>query len=675
MLSSSHIAQTLTLLNPDIRRVQTGVEREFGKFTFKLKVDKDVVIVKVIPKYKPTMGFSVENPNTLLITEEVDTKKIGMLELISYSTATDVKDQHFGFKYVFKDFVRDLKEGDFLTEGTILADSNSIDDQENYRYGVETNTAFMSVPGTIEDGVVASESFMKRLTTLGYERRVVSFGKKQYPLNLYGDGRHYKPFPDIGDHVRSDGLLFALRTYDDYLGPVEMEPTALQEPDYIYDDLTYGIPNARIIDINIRHDVNLKNPPTPKGMELQPDKYWNSIKQYYKSILEVYNKLYSARRENLLLTFEFQRLVVEAMSYLDFDDNPATKFIDKSGRLSKLKIQKTFKRSEIDDYRVEVIMETVITPKPGAKITDLHGGKGVICDVWPDDQMPVDKNGNRAELIMDGDGTIKRMNLGRLYEQYINACSRDISDHVRALVKTDPKGYDKAWDMLLKYYKVTSPKMYDVITSKSYKKTPKHHVDEIVKDGIYLWLPIDNPRNYLDVVRDLRGNFPLVHDKITYADGVESAAPVLIGSLYILLLEKTGNDFSGVSSAKLQHFGMPARVNNSDRFSTPGRNQPVRILGESEVRLLLATIGSDTTVDILDQSNSPLTHKEIVDNILKSDMPTRIDEVIDRNKIPLGNSRNLLYVKHILECAGIKYVRELDDPLRAQEVEAKGGFK
>jgi hypothetical protein len=45
--------------------------------------------------------------------------------------------------------------------------------------------------------------------------------------------------------------------------------------------------------------------------------------------------------------------------------------------------------------------------------------------------------------------------------------------------------------------------------------------------------------------------------------------------------------------------------------------------------------------------------------------------VVDRNKIPLGNSRNLLYVKHILECAGIKFIREIDDPLRAQEMENK----
>lgn len=36
------------------------------------------------------------------------------------------------------------------------------------------------------------------------------------------------------------------------------------------------------------------------------------------------------------------------------------------------------------------------------KLSDLMGGKGVICAVWPDENMPIDDHGNRAELVIDG---------------------------------------------------------------------------------------------------------------------------------------------------------------------------------------------------------------------------------------------------------------------------------
>jgi len=35
------------------------------------------------------------------------------------------------------------------------------------------------------------------------------------------------------------------------------------------------------------------------------------------------------------------------------------------------------------------------------KLTDMHGDRGVICTVIPDDQMPLDKEGNRAEIVIN----------------------------------------------------------------------------------------------------------------------------------------------------------------------------------------------------------------------------------------------------------------------------------
>lgn len=64
----------------------------------------------------------------------------------------------------------------------------------------------------------------------------------------------------------------------------------------------------------------------------------------------------------------------------------------------------------------------------------------------------------------------------------------------------------------------------------------------------------------------------------------------------------------------------------------------------------------------MDQSNNPTVHKEITANILRAPQPTNIPKVIDRDKFPLGQGRNILFVTHVLECAGIRFVYKPERP-------------
>lgn len=669
MFSSSHAGQCLQIKGATPRRCQTGTEREFGRFTFKIKAPCDMNILKVIPKYPQRLGVDriKENPSTLVIYENIKTKEIGFIDLIRFSTATDNLHQHFGFRYKFTEAENLLYQGAKIEKGTVIADSPAIDKYGNYRYGAETNVAFMSVPGIIEDGIVVSESYLDRIATTGFEKRTASWGKQFYPLNLYGDNETYKPFPDIGDRIRDDGLLFALRPYDELLGPVEMNPAALQEPDYIFDKLVYGVPGAKVADVTVHHDDTQRTEPTPAGMEVQTGKYLEALTKYYDDILDLHADLVIRRGKGVKTTPEFHRLIVEAISDRGPRDNPYLKKLGRRTETTKRKVQKMHRRVPLDDWRVEIAFEYEVIPTIGYKLTDCHGGKGVICDVWPDHWMPVDDAGNRAEVIMDGDSAIKRMNLGRLYEQYYNAASRDVTKRVIEMHAQGVSTQD-IWNYLVSYYRTVSPRMADLIESPGYPGTKEGHIKSVMEEGVYLWLPTDNPAESVDIVKGIRQNFPPHFGHVTYMDGVRSADPVLIGSLYVILLEKTGGDWSGVSSSKLQHFGIPARVSNVDKYGTPGRNNPVRILGESEIRLLNATVGSDVSADLLDQSNSPATHKAIVNSILRSDKPMAEEQIIDRRYVPLGNSRSLLFVKHILECAGIRLTREIDDPLRKEEM-------
>lgn len=277
--------------------------------------------------------------------------------------------------------------------------------------------------------------------------------------------------------------------------------------------------------------------------------------------------------------------------------------------------------------------------------------------------MPVDLDGNRAEIIMDGDSTTKRMNIGRMYEQYINATSRHVSNVIRDGMKSPtPETVIQLWNYLIEYYKIVSPRMYDIITGPQYLQQPRYHLECVAKDGIYLYLPTDNPAYSPDIIEQLREKYPITIGPVSFigrsGNKVTTKSNVLIGSLYCVLLEKTGGDWSGVSSAKLQHYGIPARLTRQDKHSLPGRANPVRVAGESEVRLLSAVLGGDTVAELMELSNDPAAHKHLVANILRADQPTNIDEIIDRNIVPRGGSRSQVYVKHALQCAGIEFYKQ-----------------
>ena len=646
---AGHLSQALVIDGASPRRCQTGIEREFGKCTFSIKMPCDAEIIKVIDKFPRTLGQGSirENPMSVIVYEDSETKKVGIVTVRHFHC----KHQHFGFRYKFRPSVMNrLVPGATIAAGTILADSPAVDEKGNYSIATEAEVVFLSIPGVIEDGVVISKSYAKKLTTRGYETRVASWGSKQYPLNLYGNENEYKPFPDIGERVAEDGLLFAIRDYDPLLAPLEMTPAALRQVDHTFDDRTYvEFPNARVVDVNVLHDVRNNVPPTPVGMDAQTRKYYAAQYKFYESLLAVYDDLRRRRKDSLQITPEFQRLLREARFYTQ--------------EPGKLRATPMVQRQPLDDWRVEITFEYEIAADVGFKLTDMHGGKGIVCAVWDDEDMPIDRHGNRADCIMDGDSTIKRMNVGRLYEQYINATSRHVSREVRQWMDNPTQeNIDAAWQRVTDYYRIVSPRMFDLITGPSYKAQPRFHLEALAKDGIYLYLPTDNPAYSPDIIEQLRTQFPIGIGPVSYrgrsGNMVETEIPALIGSLYVMLLEKTGGDWSAVSSAKLQHFGIPARMTRHDKYALPGRANPVRILGESEVRLLAATVGGDMTAELLENSNCPQAHKQIVATILRSENPSSIPDVIDRNIVPRGGSRSLIYVNHALQCAGVEFYRQ-----------------
>lgn len=643
----SHIGQALVVQGSTVKRSFTGMEREYGKDVHAIRMPCNANIIRVLEKYpNPNMPGSQmvgENPITTIIYENEDSpvREIGCLHIPKHHCLH----QHYGFNYVkTPDFYRCVPKAR-IPKDTVLATSPSVTPQGDYKFGLEAQVAFMSLPAVNEDGIIASRSFCKRMTTKGYGKRVVSWGRTMMPLNLFGDDKNYKPFPNIGERVKENGLLFASRSYDETLAPVMMTNKALRRTDY-FDKPVHAMPNAKVIDIVVLKG-NREKTILPNGMDSQCRYYYDRSVYYYRTMADEYRELQRRHGDTLRIEPRFHRLLVQAETILRLSER---------GHVTPV-----YNNHPMDEWTVEITFEYDVVPGEGYKITGLHGNKGVIVAVWDDECMPVDALGNRAELIMDGDSVGKRMNVSLMYEHYVEASSRETASAVKtALNKGRP--LEEIWDYLLGFYEIVSPphhaNVLHVVRSKDHIR---RHLEDVAQNGTYRYQPTNNPVKYHEVVSDLQRYYPACRGPVTYISPsgrtVTTKSNVMIGGMYILLLEKTGHDWSGVSSAKLQHFGIPARLSTDDKYSSVGRHQPVRTMGESEIRLLAAVFGGDICAELLDRNNSPAVHRNICENILRAPYPTNIDNVVDRSLVPRGHGRPVTFVNHVLECGGIRFKR------------------
>jgi hypothetical protein len=93
---ASHLGQNLVVSGSNRKRIKTGMEYEFGKYTFNIKAEEDIAVIKTIQRYPETIGLNSINfnPQTVVIFEEIATNRIGIMNLQKFCSYH----QHFGFQ-------------------------------------------------------------------------------------------------------------------------------------------------------------------------------------------------------------------------------------------------------------------------------------------------------------------------------------------------------------------------------------------------------------------------------------------------------------------------------------------------------------------------------------------------------------------------------------------------
>lgn len=362
VMFSSHLTQHLVTNGMQEKIIVTGAENQMALFTLGIRMPANGRIIKVIDRYPASVGKNslFLNPETLVIYENDDTGEIDCFTIPIFRSFH----QHFGWSCVPKEGMELLRPNEYIPKDTVFADTPGVKDGNSYMYGRNANVAYMSIPGVAEDGIVISKSYLENWKYKVYETRVVEWGSSCFPINLYGPN---KPFPDIGEYLREDGLLMALRNYDPDTFAVDIGSIDVSKVDYTFDKQTYVRPGkGRVVDIEIIANNNIiKN--MPIGMSEHADKYVHALIRFNKEIVETEERLRIERKHkygkaNLNISPAFNKLIVRALA-----------IINHNSEKMKQVLRLIHRKEQIDEYYAKFVIEYEITPNMGDKFSN-HSG-------------------------------------------------------------------------------------------------------------------------------------------------------------------------------------------------------------------------------------------------------------------------------------------------------------
>jgi hypothetical protein len=310
--------------------------------------------------------------------------------------------------------------------------------------------------------------------------------------------------------------------------------------------------------------------------------------------------------------------------------------------------------------------------------------------------MPIDADGNRADIITGPDSVPGRMNIGRLHSPYFAAAARDVRKQMLEAIglprnwsgrmsteelQSLPQAHvGNAVELMLKYYSIISPLSYKEYTEALTEEERWVWLREIFNDKMYNFMHFEDPQSLADKIIEIEKHFKLVYGPVTYVGHggipVTTNNPVRIAPLDIMLLDKIADDWLATSSGKHSNFGiLTARV-RADKYMRPWKVTPPRVVGETEGRIYCGYGGRQFVAELIDRNGNIASQREIASNIMLPQVPFSSPTLIDRNKIDYGNTRPLQIFNQVLFCMGVavKHVKEYSAATAIQSTNLQNGI-
>lgn len=655
----NNVGKAVVIEGSTTRKNPTGFETEYAKRARKIAAPSNMTVTKVFYEHslQPGSGLTDDWAEIHVVFFNEELHMYDLLTIPKFNT----QNTYVGFEYVFnKDVIRRLQqESATFKKGEIFAESPNISESGEWKFGIEANVCGLTAHYTEEDGIAVTDRFIEKIATMFEHSRKFSWNDSEYiPLNLYGTLDHPRPFPENGEQVRPDGIVMGFRRRDTSCALVGLSKKALMRPDQTYDVLFYAPPSCTVKNILVKSD-RFKNLSNNKRQEkiTQPhtellERYDQRSNKMANDVNDWYWKLDAKYRDHdLPFTPKLHEFVEKQLRHI-------TKF--NNGKFNKTK--RTHRNKTYLDWNVEIIMKERVRGKKRFKLTDTSGGKGVIVKIIPWQSAPrYPHNGRRSDIIINNTPAFRRQIFSSLIEAAVNLVNDEIFDRIKGYVETKGE-YQKAWDELKKFYVVTAPEFGDIIDDVFPTEEERNdHVDYVIHDQISAERRSDTELYGAKLVEKIQEIYPDIKPQpVEYINdlgqNIVTKNPVIISSMYYLLLDKFGTDMSSQSFPKRNVYGLPSKLNHGDRYRNWHRDQAGRNCGEAESRGKMTQLGGRETARQLAAANSPYVALQMTKRIIRADNPFRIKSIIRPEEF--GASRSLGMTLNMLNDAGFTLRKE-----------------
>jgi len=376
-----------------------------------------------------------------------------------------------------------VKPGDKVDKFKILAKNQYI--SPTLTQGVNALVAYMSYMGyNYEDGFVVSESFANRVTSIHHDKIEITLL----------DNDQIDVFPKIGDEFKTGDTVLKVRK--SIVGDMALA-----------DDYEIIAPN----------DCKVTN------VEFFPNGNINQILPLIN-----YTDNYYAKTDSVISQAGGKRLFNKK-----FLLENAGKFTDHN---------EVFKGN-----KVLVDLISYMPARLGDKLTNRHGGKGVITKILPDDKMPRTMDGRVIDVIYHSLCVVGRMNVGQLHEC---ATGKIMDDATRMLKKLVDNGASRneIEKFIIDLYSGldnTDNKVYSTGIARNLKSMDNQEFEKYIQDTLknrfkLIVAPFQGDTIDQVIATSKKLGIPLAEQLYLPELGpnVKTKYPVAIGMLYFQRLEQ-----------------------------------------------------------------------------------------------------------------------------------------
>lgn len=606
-LVDAQLQQSVVLVNPDVPRISSGFENQIGdNSNALLKADREYEVIKIIRR----------NVNYKLVVLKEKNKKY--YHVVRIENSVNITET---YGYLLED---NLKEGDVLKKNdTIYAPANTFDEYGNFGYGVNLRTMFSSNENkTYEDGVVISQSAADKMKTYSVTNVDVSLNENDILMNLYGDRKNYKSFPNIGEKV--NGQILCARKRINYLTALfTLSTTSLTGDDNI------DMVNDTVF-YEQGEDVTVENIEIFSNRDLEHVSEF----EYNKQIVDV------LKEQNL-----YQSQIELALGEIIGDPaNETSSDLQYEYYNNKCNLKWASDR-EFENMIIRFTLKKVRKLDIGNKVSNRYGSKGVISEIKsehegvevstirPDDEMPMTPDGKRVEILLSPFSIVNRTNVAALKEHELNFTS----DKVVEVMKK--KNSEEAKAFFLKYLKIVNTKQHD-LTEKYLGGLSESELDEFLQElyvtGIYLQIAPAYHNITLDTLIKLHTDLfenEGEYDKyeMTYSNGHKMEIPFVVADMYFIVLKHYAfGKFSARGSGGVNLLGVPNKAKTFKYKEALHSNTPIRIGEMENENLLLLKDVDKLTKFIKAYSSDTATRQDVIKQIINKGFVKELD--VDNEK-------------------------------------------